>query len=93
MAHDGASGTSKWAGAIATLLCFVALHTAGLVWFLSGISTTVRHLIDQIGELKTTIAAQANDRYRSVDAVRDFSLVEKTLDSVLRRIESLEQRK
>lgn len=83
----------KWVGPVVTLICFAVMHTGGLIWFLSGLHTTVEHLSDQVTELKAAISNGTNDRYRASDAARDFSRIEKSLDNIVHRVETLEARK
>lgn len=73
-----------------TAAVFAVAQTGALLWKLSSISTTVEFQSLQISELKTSISAGTSDRYRAVDAARDFDLVRHTLDAMTKRIEALE---
>ena len=79
-------------GILVTIICFGLVHTGGLVWFLSGMATTVAYQSKQIEEIKQIIAKASDDTYRRADAARDFNLVNTVIESLTRRVEILESK-
>lgn len=89
MPHQQQQGV-KYFAPLVTIVCFGLLHTGGLIWVLSSLNTTVSHLSQELSTLRVTVEKGVEESYSTGDAVRDFSTVNRMIDSLTRRVEILE---
>jgi len=69
---------------IVPVALFIALHTGTLLWFLASSSTHLRHLAEQVGELKIELI-----NLRKADA--RVGVLEALIAELTRRIELVEK--
>lgn len=80
---------SAWAGIIVAIGASVLVHIITAVWWASRIDTTLTFLSNTITVLNDTIVRHDANRYTTQDAAKDFSIRDRQIEAIFRRIDEL----
>jgi len=69
------------------------VHFIAGIWWAATITSNVGFIKAQVSELKNDLKALSIDRYRGVDALRDFNIINEKMTKNESRIERLENKK
>jgi hypothetical protein len=72
--------------ALTTVGITAAVQLFGAVWFISGLSAEVKHLRQEITEVKASLNGGIQYRYTSIDASRDKELIQALITSIEMRV-------
>ena len=73
-------------GAIITLL----IHMSGGVWWAATVTAELKHIRKELDSFSVQLASATNDRYRGIDAVKDFKVVSERIERNEVRLIALE---
>jgi len=85
------SRNTKLYSVIVTVLLFLFFHTGGLLWFLSGMNSTVNFQSQQISEVKTILNNFLNTNYSKEDASKDLKHIDSQIIDMKAKIIWLEE--
>lgn len=80
-------------GTAVTLGLFALVHTAGLIWWMSKVATTIGILNATVEKISTQLSRHEATYYSKEDAVRDLTIRDKQLEAMWKRIDELKDRK
>ena len=73
------------------ILPLLILEIGTTIWWAASITVRVEHLEEKLIKLEESVSKEMDDRYRSRDAARDFTIRDDQLDDLDNRLRALEK--
>jgi hypothetical protein len=80
-------------GAIVTIMLFVIVHTAGFIWWMSRIDTTLKILSETVKEMVKQISHHDVIYAKRTEVEKDFALRDQSINAMWKRIDEIKDKK
>lgn len=79
-------------GAAITIILFALVHTAGFIWWMSRIDTTLKMLSETVKEMVKQISQHDAIYAKKTEVEKDLALRDQSINAMWKRIDELKDR-